>query len=181
MFCSTDFYYNDLPATNASTLMACMADCVAYVPTAPGDSGDQPCVAVTWAQTNVNGANCYLKSAIQDVVYGNNDLDSAKLVSYNPPPDVVVSVISSTTVGTTTAGTTTATSTATSTTTFSSYESPSPCPYANQTIIEVAGVDYQVQCGLDYEGNDLPSVNVDTFVNCMIACSNYVPTAPGDR
>ena len=153
-----------------------MADCVAYVPTASGDSGDQPCVAVTWEQTNLNGANCYLKSAILDVVYGSDQFDSAKLISYNPPPNVVVSVLSSTTVGTATT-----TFTATSTTTFSSYESPSPCPYTNQTIIEILGVDYQVQCGLDYEGNDLPSVNVDTFANCMIACSNYVPAAPGDR
>ncbi|MCJ1418551.1 hypothetical protein MMC32_004899 [Xylographa parallela] len=43
------------------------------------------------------------------------------------------------------------------------------------------GVVYQVDCGEDYLGNDLPSVNVDTFANCMLACSAYVPAPAGDR
>ena len=141
------------------------------------ESGDQPCVAVTWESVNLDGANCYLKSGIQQVVYGSVQFDSAKLISYNAPPNVSVSVIGSTSTAPTTLPTA-----ASTTTTFSSYQSPSPCPYNNQSqYTDTMGVVYQVDCGEDYLGNDLPSVNVDTFANCMLACSAYLPAPPGDR
>lgn len=126
---------------------------------------------------NINGANCYLKSAIQDVVYGAANLDSAKLVNYNAPPDVAVSVYTSVSTASNTG-----VSTSTSPTTYSSYQSPSPCPYTNQSIYtDTNGVEYMVECGEDYEGNDLPSVNVESFAPCMLACSQYIPAPFGNR
>jgi hypothetical protein len=180
LFCLADFLYNDLPASNASTFWECMDDCVTYVPTAPGDFGDLPCVAVTWTEPTPGNLNCYLKSSIADVVYGTTAFDSAKLLSYNPPVgSVAVSVVSSGTGSSTLAASTTNTA---PTTTYSVYQPASPCPYPNQTIYtDNQGVEYQIQCGIDYEYSDLPSVNVDTFAACMLACSVYVPAPIGDR
>ena len=141
-------------------------------------------MAVTWEVSNPNGANCYLKSGILQVIYGTSQFDSAKVGAYNVPSDVSVSVVSS---STTTSATGTSTNVASvasvsTTTTYSSYEAPSPCPYANQSIYtDTKGVEYQIECGIDYEYDDLPSVNVDTFAHCMLACSSYVPAPPGDR
>ena len=110
-------------------------------------------------------------------MYGSTQFDSAKLISYNAPPNVSVSVIQSASGASTTTPTI-----APTTTTFSSYQSPSPCPYNNQSeYTDTMGVVYQVDCGEDYLGNDLPSTNVDTFAHCMLACSAYVPAPPGDR
>ena len=38
IFCTADFYYNDLPAVNASTFAACIAACAAYVPAPAPDA-----------------------------------------------------------------------------------------------------------------------------------------------
>jgi hypothetical protein len=38
----------------------CLAACDAYVPAPPGDSYDQPCIAVTFTGLYPTGKNCYL-------------------------------------------------------------------------------------------------------------------------
>ncbi|MCJ1483954.1 hypothetical protein MMC06_004122 [Schaereria dolodes] len=112
IFCGTDFEYNDLAAVSTSSFGACIAACSAYVPSASVFDG-QSCVAVTWVGPNPNGANCYLKYSISQVVYGTSNYDSARLVSYNPS-SIAVSVLSSTTSSTSIG--TSATSTGASTT-----------------------------------------------------------------
>ena len=73
--------------------------------------------------------------------------------------------------------TSTATSTSTSTKT-SSTSLPSPlCPYENgKAYSDSNGVVYDVYCGVDFPGNDLPAVHVDNPYDCMAACDSYVPT-----
>ncbi|MCJ1244671.1 mucin 5B, oligomeric mucus gel-forming [Trapelia coarctata] len=170
LFCNTDFLANDLPAVNAATFAECIDACTAYVPPLSG-SFDQPCVAVTWAPVNPNGANCYLKSAIQNVIYGTSAYYSAKILTYSPVyGSLSVSVV-----------TPTATvNTFTIPTTFSSYQPASPCPVANDsTYTDTAGVPYVVQCGIVYIGDDLPAGYTNSFQQCMFACSSYIPPLSG--
>ena len=170
LFCNTNFLYNDLPSTQANTFAQCIDACTAYVPTT-GGFGDLPCVAVTWTPINSNGNNCYLKSSIQNVVYGTSTFMSAKILSYSPVfGSLSVSVV-----------TPTATVNAfTISTTYSTYQSPSPCPLSNSTgYTDAAGVQYQVQCGVVYTGDDLPAAYVNSFEDCMHACSSYVPPLTG--
>ncbi|KAL9122664.1 MAG: hypothetical protein Q9187_000786 [Circinaria calcarea] len=59
LFCTTDFLDNDIPAQTVSTFIAC--------------------------DSNLAYTNCYLKDAIENVIYGNGTKYSAKRASYNPP------------------------------------------------------------------------------------------------
>jgi len=171
VFCTTDFLGQDLPSLNISSFSECIDACTNYIPPLSG-SGSQPCVAVTWSPVNTHGANCYLKSGIQSVVYGSSDFSSAKILSYSPAfGSLSVSVL-----------TPTATINAfTIPTTFSAYQSPSPCPLPNDTTYHsnTLSVPYVVQCGLVYLGSDLPSAYTDSFEHCMLACSSYIPPASG--
>ena len=170
LFCSVDLLGNDLPSLSTTTFGECIDACTAYVPPASG-SGSQPCVAVTWSPTNTAGNNCYRKYAIQNVLYGTSNYQSAKILSYSPVyGSLSVSVV-----------TPTATINAfTIPRTFSSYQSPSPCPLANDTIYtDAVGTQYDVQCGVVYTGDDLPAGYVDSFEHCMLACSSYIPPAAG--
>ena len=144
LFCNTDLYYNDLPATNASSLADCISSCDAYTPPDPDPIyNGQSCVAVTYTSELVSGANCYLKFDIQQVLYGSSPFDSAKLSNYKLPPSLSISVVSaqSSSTSSTTSGSagpatatgspstgTTSTSTTTSVVSFSSYEPVNPCP-----------------------------------------------------
>ena len=172
LICNAFFYYNDLPARNTSTFAACIEACGAYIPSNSGTFAGQSCVAGTWELSNPSGANCYLKSSVQTVIYGSDQFDSFKLVTYNEPSGVSVSVLPS--------AATMTTSEITTPTTISFHQSASPCPYVNESIYtDSTGVEYQIECGIAYEYDDLPSVNVDSFANCMLACSSYTPTNPG--
>ena len=73
--------------------------------------------------------------------------------------------------------TSTATSTSTSTQT-SPNSVPSPlCPYQNgKAYSDSNGIVYDVYCGVDFPGNDLPAVHVNNPYDCMAACDAYVPT-----
>lgn len=142
LFCNTDLYYNDLPATNASSLADCISACDEYsLPSLDPIYNGQSCVAVTYTAEIVSGANCYLKFDIQQVLYGSSPFDSAKLSDYNLPPGLSVSVISAQSTSTSFAvgaasgvatGSpsvgTTSSSTTTSAVSFSSYEPVTPCP-----------------------------------------------------
>jgi len=170
LFCNTNFLGNDLPSLTTQTFAECIDACTAYVPPASG-SGSNPCVAVTWAPVNTAGNNCYRKSAIQNVLYGTSAYNSAKIFSYSPVyGSLSVSVV-----------TPTATvNSFTIPTTFSSYQAPSPCPLANDSVYtDTAGTPYDVQCGVVYTGDDLPAAYVNSFEMCMLACSSYIPPATG--
>ncbi|MCJ1257133.1 hypothetical protein MMC24_004958 [Lignoscripta atroalba] len=186
LFCATDFKYYDLPAVTTSSFSGCIAACAAYVPSASVFDG-LPCVAVTWIGPNPNGANCYLKYAIQTVEYGNANCDSAKLVSYNVPPGISVSVLSSTATSSigpsaTTISSYLATSTGTISTTSSAVSgstslSASPCPQANGTVYaaDITGTQYNILCEADYQYYDLTSVSTASFSACIQACDYYTP------
>ena len=68
-------------------------------------------------------------------------------------------------------------------TSFASYEPASPCPLQNSSIYtypDGQNVQYKIYCGVQFLYNDLPSVNVASFTNCIGACDAYVPAAPGN-
>lgn len=171
LFCNTDFLGQDLPSLNISIYSECIDACANYKPP-PSGSFSKPCVAVTWTATNRLGNNCYLKSGIQNVVYGSSQYNSAKVLSYAPAFGALsVSVVTpSATINTFQISTT-----------FPSYQAPSPCPLANDTTYQknTLSVPYVVQCGLVYEGSDLPAAYTNSFEQCMLACSSYVPAASG--
>ena len=60
IFCGWDVQYNDDPATYAETMEDCIDACDAFVPNPPGESYDQPCVAVSFTSLYPTGLNCYL-------------------------------------------------------------------------------------------------------------------------
>ena len=135
---------------------------------------------MTWTQTNTQGHNCYLKSGIGRVVYGTKAYLSAKRATYNPPVGgVEVSVVSAATTAPPTITPSTTVSTATS---FASYQPASPCPLQNSSIYtypDGLNVQYKIYCAIEFEGGDLPAVNVATFADCIGACDAFVPTLSG--
>ena len=125
LICNSAFYYDDLPATNATSLADCITSCDSYVPMEDDPVyGSKGCVAVTFTDQIVSGANCFRKYSIQQVVYGTSPFDSAKLANYSLSPSISVSVVSSS-AGPTGTGTTTSSSV---TPTYTSYEPVMPCP-----------------------------------------------------
>lgn len=137
LVCNSNIYYDDLPATNASSLADCITSCDRYVP--PEDDpiyGGQGCVAVTFTDEIVSGANCFRKYGVQQVVYGTSPFDSAKLANYSLSPSLSVSVVPTNAEATgqpTGTGAAEGTSTSTSATpTYTSYEPVTPCPVRRQ-------------------------------------------------
>ena len=181
LLCDTDFLYNDLPGLSVGSFSACINACDQYVPTAQGDFGDLPCVAVSFVGENPNGDNCYLKSSIDQVVYGDPLAFSAKQALYNPPiGNVAVSVIQSTTTTLPVPTTTTIPVPATSTIApASSFQSLLPCPFANNTVVsaDTSGRSYTVLCSVDFLYDDLPATLAYTFSACIEACDSWVPDA----
>ena len=49
------------------------------------------------------------------------------------------------------------------------------CPRDNNTLYATGGQTYELFCGWDFPGNDLPAVHTDTLAACLTACSAYVP------
>ena len=129
LVCNSDIYYDDLPATNATSLADCITSCSQYVP--PADDpiyGGQGCVAVTFTDQIVSGANCFRKYNVEQVVYGTSPFDSAKLANFSLSPSISVSVVSNaqpTGTGSPAEGTTSSSSAAP---TYTSFEPVSPCP-----------------------------------------------------
>ena len=135
LFCTVDFSMNDVGTAYATSLRDCISYCDTYIPTASGTFGDLPCVAVTFASYNPNGANCYLKSSITTASYGSDNLDSAKLHSYNPDiANISVSAYSSSTTYSTAGGTGTGGSVTSLTLSTSSISSPSIPPSASPSV-----------------------------------------------
>lgn len=185
LLCTTDFLYNDLPSVSTSNFSACIDACDRYVPTPPGQFGDLPCVAVTFVGLNPNGNNCYLKSSINQVVYGDLTTFSAKQASYNPViGSVAVSVIQSTTFTPTTLVPSgplpvSASSNTPSPSSPSSFQPASPCPLQNNTVVSVdtSGKQYTVLCSVDFSYDDLITTLAYTFNACIEACNAYAPQA----
>ena len=185
LLCTTDFLYNDLPSISTANFSACIDACDRYVPTPPGQFGDLPCVAVTFVDLNPNGNNCYLKSSINQVVYGDLMTFSAKQASYNPViGSVAVSVIQSTTsTPTTLVPSSTPPMSASSNTPSpsgsSSFQPVSPCPLQNNTVVSVdtSGKQYTVLCSVDFLYDDLITTLAYTFNACIEACNAYTPQA----
>ena len=191
VYCLTDFFYNDLPSVKTSTFDQCMAACDAYVPAPKGDSFDQPCVAVTWVETNPNGDNCYLKSAITTVQYGTPQYSSAKKFSYFPPNVSLLPAGTATAAPSGMTGITGGTATTTGGNggasslqpTFTSYQAATAVTIANSsyfTIPDGRGNIYSLQAGVSFSYYDLPSVNVPTFNDCVYACDAWNAAPKGD-
>ena len=49
------------------------------------------------------------------------------------------------------------------------------CPKDNNTLYATGGQTYEIFCGFDFPGNDLPAVHTETLAACLGACSAYVP------
>ncbi|KAL8867359.1 MAG: hypothetical protein Q9174_005716 [Haloplaca sp. 1 TL-2023] len=92
VYCSTDFRYNDITTYRFEEFEDCIHACDIYVPQ-PNLAGGKPCVAASWGYGNP-GNNCYLKSAVTEIVYGSTRFCSITLRSYtipggiDPPPAV---------------------------------------------------------------------------------------------
>ena len=59
VLCGYTLEYDDLPNINVGSLQDCMAACNDYVPAAPGDPYDQPCIAITYIGQNQNEGSCF--------------------------------------------------------------------------------------------------------------------------
>ena len=61
--------------------------------------------------------------------------------------------------------------------------SPAPptgslCPGINKTnYTDSAGSVYEISCGTDFQYSDLPTVRAESLPECLLACTNYVPSA----
>ncbi|MCJ1331988.1 hypothetical protein MMC10_008680 [Thelotrema lepadinum] len=188
LVCNSEVYYDDLPATNTSSLEDCIASCDRYVPLAYDPIyGGQPCVAVTFTDQIISGANCYRKFDVKQVIYGTSPFDSAKLTSFGLSPALSVSVVNLQ-INTQTTGTATIVANASSTlssavATFTTYEPVTPCPITNNTYYtspDKSGIIYFLQCGITYFSNSLPGVVTDSFEHCIDACDSWNPGVSGN-
>ena len=141
--CGLSYNYDNIITVNATTFTACMDACDSYIPAAPGDSGDQPCIAISWSPDDINGDQCYLHYAIYSVSYISN-VDSAELVAnYTAPVSSSTSSVSTSTVPTvytlsSTSGTVVFVTTISSS--ASSISISSPTSSSTSTIIAPSGV-----------------------------------------
>ena len=64
----------------------------------------------------------------------------------------------------------------TTSTTFGPTSTPTLCPGGTGTQYSDAdGNVYEISCGLSYPGSDLPAIHKDTLIDCILACSEYIP------
>ncbi len=54
-------------------------------------------------------------------------------------------------------------------------ETTALCPKNNNTLYATGGQTYEIFCGFDFPGNDLPAVHTETLAACLGACSAYQP------
>ena len=54
-------------------------------------------------------------------------------------------------------------------------ETTALCPQDNNTIYTTGSSTYEIFCGFDFPGNDLPAVHTETLALCLSACSTYAP------
>ena len=204
VYCGVDFPGNDLPAVHVDNVYDCMDACDDYVPS-QSVHGGAVCVAACYGEGNVGG-NCYLKYAITDVNTNAGGIIALRKNSYIPtqPPNYLPSTTNTYPKTDTTAptftpppnggggggGQTTPSTSPTSSslsiissssstsTTVNPTLAPSPCPTGDgQPYICKQGSVFDIHCGQNYPGNDLPAVHTDTFSECIEACANYVPSA----
>ena len=56
-------------------------------------------------------------------------------------------------------------------------ETTATCPQDNNTYYVAGGYTYEIYCGFDFYGSDLPDLQTDNLADCLLACSNYTPEA----
>ena len=183
IYCGTDFPGNDLPAVHVNSLPDCLTACDQYVPS-PSQANGAACVAVSYGAGNVGG-NCYLKSTITAINYGDGGLDSARMVGFNPQtPPISESLSPPSGSGTATASSAGSNtpppasiiSGTSSTGTLSPSAAAYPCPdYDGKNYIDSTQQAYGIECSTNYPGNDLTTPHTDTMEDCIAACDNYVP------
>ncbi|TRX89954.1 hypothetical protein FHL15_009226 [Xylaria flabelliformis] len=143
--CGKDFAGGDLGALTANTFAACVEAC----------SNTAGCVALAYS-----GSACYLKSRLNEAVY--NGIWGARLAS---PPASLSSTFTTSTVFTTSP----------SPTSSSTAVAAVTCPTDDGTTYTAStGTRFNVQCGTDHEGGDMPSPNpayVADFASCLETCA----------
>ena len=142
-----------MPAANVSTFEACMSACDQFVPNKPPASDDEPCIGVTWAPTEGNGDQCFLKY-------------SSANQATNPEQDCAILV------NATNANPFNSSDTNT-------YEPVNPCPYRNGSVYKASASSnlYRVDCGIEYLYDDLTSLTALSYDGCISACDSYQPSA----
>ena len=184
IYCGTDFPGNDLPAVHVNSLPDCLTACDQYVPS-PSQANGAACVAISYGAGNVGG-NCYLKSTITAINYGDGGLDSARMVGFNPQTPPMSESLSPPAGSGTATGWSTGSNTpppasiisgTTSTGTLSPSAAAFPCPdYDGKYYIDSTQQAYGIECSTSYPGNDLTTPHTDTMEDCIAACDNYVPS-----
>ncbi|KAI4179039.1 MAG: hypothetical protein L6R41_008071, partial [Letrouitia leprolyta] len=84
--CACEYPGYDLTTPHYDSFQDCIDACDNYNPD-PNVAGGQDCVAATWSYGNPGG-NCYLKYAIGEIRYGNQNDCSVKLHNYTIPNSV---------------------------------------------------------------------------------------------
>ena len=55
-------------------------------------------------------------------------------------------------------------------------ETTASCPKDNATLYTTGSSTYEIFCGRDYPGNDLPFIHTTTLAACLASCASYVPS-----
>ncbi|KAL8830064.1 MAG: hypothetical protein Q9170_005907 [Blastenia crenularia] len=200
--CGIDYPGYDLPTISVSSFEACLESCDTYSPSADIANG-AGCVGVSYGAREKLG-ECYRKYNVSETRYfpgfDSGYKDTSHVVLQPPtsfsviPPSTTVIVQSSTnaqgsvlvTSTTSTAPngplTTVITQSSTNaqgsvavTSTTSTAANPNYSGSCGGTYRDLYGVDWHVDCGTAYPGNDLPAVTVTSFESCLETCDNYVP------
>ncbi|KAF3009848.1 hypothetical protein E8E13_010523 [Curvularia kusanoi] len=162
--CSTDYYGGDLQLVQSATLQDCLQACAA----------NSQCVALSYT-----GQNCYLKSSLESGQSNANVIGGAVLS--RPTATASSAASTSTAAATTTVAVTTTFASTTTVASTTSVASAAPtacpatytCPENNGCLLSGSNSQiYQVTCGTDYYGGDLPSQSTDSFEDCAKACAN---------
>ncbi|KAI4172687.1 MAG: hypothetical protein LQ343_003427 [Gyalolechia ehrenbergii] len=191
--CSCEYPGYDLTTPHYDAFQDCINACDNYVPD-PNVAGGQDCVAATWSYGNPGG-NCFLKYAIGDIIYGNQNDCSVKLHNYTIPnsasstsTSVALTSTSSSSIVTSPPVPATATTSdnTPATTVPPQISNTATCPADRGAIYtDTYGQTYEIHCGQQVDGdNALSAFHADSFERCVNICEVlggcHAVTYPGD-